>query len=89
MLTGSKMADSTMTSVVVSLTSEPALPMIPPIATGPSASAMTSVSGSRSRVTWSRVSSRSPAAARRTTIRPSRTDAASNVWIGLPSSTMT
>ncbi len=66
MLIGSKIADSMITSVVASLTSEEAPPMIPAIASGPFGSAMTSVSGSRSRCTWSRVSSRSPAAARRT-----------------------
>ena len=69
--------------------SDVAPPMTPAIPIGPVGSAMTSVSGSSSRTTWSSVSSRSPAAARRTTIRPSWTAAASNVWIGLPNSTMT
>ena len=42
MLTGSKIADSTMMSVVASVTSDSVPPMIPAIPTGPSASAMTS-----------------------------------------------
>ena len=89
MLTGSKMADSTMTSVVPSPTSDAAPPMTPAIPSGPPGSAMSSVSGSSSRTTWSRVSRRSPGSARRTMIRPSWTAAASKVWIGLPSSSMT
>ena len=45
-------------------------PMIPAIAIGPLGSAITRVSSVSVRSTWSSVSSRSPAAARRTTIRP-------------------
>ncbi len=90
MLTGSKIADSTTTSVVASPTSEAAPPMTPAIPIGPAGSAMTQRLGVERRgSTWSRVSSRSPVVARRTMIRPSWTAAASKVWIGLPSSTMT
>ncbi len=89
MLIGSKMADSTMTSVVAGPISEVAPPITPAIPIGPVGSAITSVSGSSSRSTWSSVSRRSPGLARRTTIRPSWTAAASNVWIGLPSSSIT
>ena len=45
MLTGSKIADSTMTSVVASETSDVAPPMTPATASGPAGSAMSSVSG--------------------------------------------
>ncbi len=89
MLIGSKIADSMTTSVVDAPISEAAPPITPAIPIGPAESAMTSVSGSSSRTTWSSVSKRSPAVARRTTMRPSWTAAASNVWIGLPSSSMT
>ena len=94
MLTASKIADSTTTSVVGSETSEVAPPITPATASAPAGSAISSVSASSSRSTWSSVSRRSPGAARRTMIvaRPSEpawTAAASNVWIGLPSSSMT
>ena len=94
MLTGSNTADSMTTSVVAAVTSDAAPPMTPAIPIGPSASAMSSISGVRSRSTWSSVSRRSPAIARRTTIvaRPSGpgwTAAASKVWIGLPISSIT
>jgi hypothetical protein len=49
--------------------------MTPAMLSGPAASVMRSVSGSSSRTTWSRVSRRSPGAARRTMIRPSWTAA--------------
>ena len=89
MLTGSKMADSTMTLRVSSPTSLVAPPMTPAMASGPRASAMSSVSVVSSRSTWSSVSSRSPGLARRTTMRPSWMAAASKVWMGLPSSSIT
>ena len=94
MLTGSKIADSTMTSLVVDDTSDVAPPMTPAMASAPSGSAISRVSGSSSRCTWSSVSRRSPVVARRTMIvaRPSEpacTAPASNVWTGLPSSSMT
>ena len=93
-VTGSKIADSTMTDVVVLDTSEDAPPMIPAMASGRSVSAMTSVSGSRDRSTWSSVSRRSPARASRTMRRERRaesgaTTAASKTWTGLPSSSIT
>ena len=65
-------------------------PMTPAIPSGPAGSAISSVSGLElADLTWSSVSMRSPSRARRTTIRPSWTAAASNVWIGLPSSSIT
>ena len=83
------MADSTTISVVVALTSLVAPPMTPAMPSASTGSAMRSVSASSTRSTWSSVTSRSPGAARRTTIRRSWTAARSNVWVGLPSSSIT
>ena len=89
MLTGSNTADSMAISIVASVISLAAPPMTPAMPIGPLVSAMIKVSGVSSRSTWSRVSSRSPGSARRTTIVPSWTALPSKVWVGLPSSSMT
>ena len=64
-------------------------PMIPASAIARSASAITRSSGTSSRSTPSRVRSRSPGAARRTTIRPPASVGKSNACSGLPSASMT
>ena len=94
MVTGSKIADSTITEVVAGPTSVPAPPMTPAIPIGTLASVISSVSGVSVRTTWSIVSMVSPARADRTVIRyrpssPGTRRAASYAWVGLPSSTMT
>ena len=66
MLTPSQPADSITTSVVVSDTPLSSPPMMPPIATGPLASATTSIPGPTFRVCPSRHSSDSPSRASRT-----------------------
>ena len=68
--TGEKCAASISTSVVSSLISVVRPPMVPASETAPEPSAMTMSPGSSARVTWSRVSSRSPGSARRTSIAP-------------------
>ena len=64
-------------------------PMIPASAIARSASAITRSSGTSSRSTPSRVRSRSPGAARRTTISPPASVAKSNAWSGFPSASIT
>ncbi len=71
-------------SSVISVASPP---MVPAIEIGPEASVIRMSSGLSSRTTWSRVSSRSPGWARRTTIGPvSRSR--SNACSGWPSSSI-
>ncbi len=61
--------------------------MVPAIEMGPEESVITTSSGSRSRSTWSRVSSFSPGSARRTTMGP-LSRSASNACNGWPSSSI-
>jgi hypothetical protein len=61
--------------------------MVPAIEIGPEESVMRMSSGSRSRTTWSSVSSRSPGLARRTTIGPVSL-VRSNACSGWPSSSI-
>ena len=70
MLSGSNCADSISTFTVRSPTSVFRPPITPAIATGFSASAITSIESSSSHAVWSMLTSRSPPRARRTTMRP-------------------
>ena len=63
-------------------------PIVPAIEMGPEESVMRMSSGSSVRTTWSRVSSRSPGLARRTTMGPLSLDR-SNGCSGWPSSSIT
>ena len=69
MFTPSQPADSMTTSVVVSVTPDSSPPMTPPMATGPAASATTSIEGVSLRVCPSRQRIDSPSRARRTRSR--------------------
>ena len=80
----SKCAASRTRSVDAASTSVVRPPIVPARPTGPESSVMRRSSGSRRRVTWSRVSSCSPGAARRTTIGPCSRDR-SNACSGWPS----
>ena len=89
MFAPSNVADSTSTVVVVAVTSEAPPPITPATATASSASAMTSISVDSVRSLPSINRNRSPALARRTTIRPPRSRSKSNACSGCPSSSIT
>ena len=89
MVKASKAATSRNTSVVASVTSEAAPPITPASASGFSASAMTSIDGFSSYVSWLIASSVSPSSAKRTTTRPPASFAASKACVGWPVSIST
>ena len=86
---GSKLAASSRTAVVVSVTSVSSPPMIPANAIAASPSAITRSAGSSLRRLPSRLANSSPGRARRTTIRPPRSVSKSKAWSGFPSASMT
>jgi hypothetical protein len=86
-ITGSQCAASNSTSTVDGRTSEVSPPITAASEIGPVSSQITMSSGSSVRAVPSRVVSRSPARARRTTSGP-RNAARSNACIGWPSSSM-
>ena len=88
MLGPSQVATSSSTRVVSGATSERAPPISPAIDVGPSASSITTISESSSRVWPSSVCTCSPSRARRTVSRPPATRSRSKACSGWPVSSI-
>jgi hypothetical protein len=88
MPTGSKLAASSRTLVVSSMTSLSSPPMIPAIATGRSPSVISRSAASSLRTVPSSVLISSPERARRTTMRPPASRSTSKACSGLPSASI-